>query len=178
MTCWIRLSNGSASDGGAGRAPPSTWGRSTFPGDSPRGWAVGSAWRGAGFSTRDPRTRKEARAAGAEEFLEPAPRRYDPRTLPLGLLQAAGHFGHRKCLAELEQWASPSARAVARGGLRTLRTDGRQVVYDQGIHPVPAGEAGLYMIDAEMNKCARGRVPGPGAAGLAGLLKREEEEPP
>jgi len=80
-----------------------------------------------------------------------APRRFDPRTLPLGLLQACGHAGHRKCRADLGDWVAPSALAVERGGLRTLRTDGARVVYEMGIQPVAPHEGGLYMIDAEMN---------------------------
>lgn len=81
-----------------------------------------------------------------------APRRFDPRTLPLGLLQACGHAGHRKCAEDLGEWVSPEARAVERGGLRTLRTDGTQVHYEMGIRPVPRHEGGLYMIDGEMNR--------------------------
>jgi hypothetical protein len=80
-----------------------------------------------------------------------APRRFDPRTLPLGLLQACGHAGHHKCRGDLGDWVAPSALAVERGGLRTLRTDGTRVVYEMGIQPVAPHEGGLYMIDAEMN---------------------------
>src|SRR5262245_41269236 len=80
-----------------------------------------------------------------------APRRFDPRTLPLGLLQACGHAGHRKCRGDLGTWVAASALAVERGGLRTLRTDGVRVVYEMGIQPVAPHEGGLYMIDAEMN---------------------------
>jgi len=80
-----------------------------------------------------------------------APRRFDPRALPLGLLQACGHAGHRKCRGDLGDWVAPSALAVERGGLRTLRTDGERVVYEMGIQPVAPDQAGLYMINAEMN---------------------------
>jgi hypothetical protein len=83
-----------------------------------------------------------------------APRRFDPRTLPLGLLQACGHAGHRKCRGDLGDWVAASALAVERGGLRTLRTDGERVVYEMGIQPVAPHEGGLYMIDAEMNSVA------------------------
>jgi len=81
-----------------------------------------------------------------------APRRFDPRTLPVGLLQACGHAGHRKCAEDLGPWVSDEARAVARGGLRTLRTDGTDVHYEMGIRPVPSEQAGLFMIDGEMNR--------------------------
>jgi hypothetical protein len=81
-----------------------------------------------------------------------APRRFDPRTLPLGLVQACGHAGHRKCAEDLGPWVSLEARAVVRGGLRTLRTDGADVSYEMGIRPVAPGEGGLYMIDGEMNR--------------------------
>jgi len=81
-----------------------------------------------------------------------APRRFDPRTLPVGLLQACGHAGHRKCAEDLGPWVSDEARAVARGGLRTLRTDGTIVHYEMGVRPVPPEQAGLFMIDGEMNR--------------------------
>ena len=81
-----------------------------------------------------------------------APRRYDPRTLPIGLLQACGHAGHRKCAEDLREWVSPEARALARGGLRTLTTDGTDVRYEMGILEVPPAQAGLFMIDGEMNR--------------------------
>lgn len=78
-----------------------------------------------------------------------APRRYDPASLPRGLVQACGHTGHHKCREELATLLTPAAKARARGGLRTLR--GAEV-YDLGIHPPRAGEATMYFIDIEMNR--------------------------
>ena len=120
-------------------------------------WAAGQAARlrleplhiagtggreGGGLLYHRPSARPDASAA---------PRRFDPRTLPLGLLQACGHAGHRKLRSDLGTWVAASALAVERGGLRTLRTDGEAVVYEMGIQPVAPHEGGLYMIDAEMN---------------------------
>jgi hypothetical protein len=76
------------------------------------------------------------------------PRRFDPRTLPEGLLQIAGHSGHAKCVHELGDWCSPAARARAHGGIRTLRASGGEVSYDLGIDPT--GE--LILIDGEMRR--------------------------
>jgi Calcineurin-like phosphoesterase len=83
-----------------------------------------------------------------------APRRFDPRALPLGLVQACGHSGHRKCLQELDHdgWIATSARQRERGGLRTLRTNGQSVVYEADVRlPVPE-EATLYLLDGEMSR--------------------------
>jgi hypothetical protein len=85
------------------------------------------------------------------EFEEPARRRFDPRELPAGLLQACGHSGHKKCLKELGAWAMPSATRTARGGLRTLTVQGSRVTYEGGILPVSREAAGLYFIDGEMD---------------------------
>jgi hypothetical protein len=104
--------------------------------------AGGGGREGGGLLYHRPSARPDA---------SPAPRRFDPRTLPLGLLQACGHAGHRKCRTDLGSWVAASAIAVERGGLRTLRTDGVRVVYEMGIQPVAPHEGGLYMIDAEMN---------------------------
>ena len=81
-----------------------------------------------------------------------APRRFDPRRLPAGLLQACGHVGHRKSLGDLRGWVAQSARAIPEGGLRTLRTDGRRVVYEAGIHEPAPGEIALFFVDGEMNR--------------------------
>lgn len=80
-----------------------------------------------------------------------APRRFDPRTLPLGLRQVCGHSGHKKCLKELDAWVTPRARAQALGGQRTLRTDGTAVEYDLGVHPARPDEATVWFIDGEIH---------------------------
>jgi hypothetical protein len=96
---------------------------------------------------------------GADVDAGPAPRRFDPHTLPLGLLQACGHAGHKKCREKLGPYVAPSARAVERGGLRTLHTDGARVSYEMGVLPVAAAEGTLYMIDAEMNSIPAAAYP-------------------
>ncbi len=79
------------------------------------------------------------------------PRRYDPRTLPRGLTQIAGHTGHRKCVEELDGWVTPAARAHAIGGIRTLRVSPNdEVIYDMGVLPPAPGVADIVLIDGEM----------------------------
>jgi hypothetical protein len=80
------------------------------------------------------------------------PRRFDPRTLPPGLTQIAGHSGHNKCLHELGPWATPAARARAHGGIRTLRVAGPTVTYDLGVAPPVADAADLILIDGELRR--------------------------
>ncbi|HET9992909.1 MAG TPA: metallophosphoesterase, partial [Kofleriaceae bacterium] len=63
-------------------------------------------------------------------FDKQRPRRFDPRTLPRGLTQIAGHSGHAKCVYELGDWVTPAARARKHGGVRTLIVDGDTVAYD------------------------------------------------
>ncbi|MBI5515487.1 MAG: transcriptional regulator [Deltaproteobacteria bacterium] len=90
---------------------------------------------------------------------EGRPRRFDPRTLPLGLAQVAGHTGHHKCLKELGAWATEEARAVPRGGLRTLASDGQSARYELGLHPPQGSEATLYLADAELSRAEVWPVP-------------------
>ncbi|MGZ5969278.1 MAG: metallophosphoesterase [Polyangiales bacterium] len=86
------------------------------------------------------------------------PRRYDPRNLPRGLVQAVGHTSHKKCRKELEPWITARAHEIKNGGLRTLRV-GDEVVYDAGIHPPRPGEALVYMIDSSMSDHEVAEVP-------------------
>lgn len=86
------------------------------------------------------------------EFNPNGARRYSPKSLPLGLVQAAGHSGHAKLRVELEPWVSDDARARAHGGLRTLSWDGREVAYRMGIHPPQSDAAAIFLIDGEMNQ--------------------------
>jgi calcineurin-like phosphoesterase family protein len=94
---------------------------------------------------------------GADRSIAPPlamarPRRFDPRTLPLGLTQIAGHTGHNKCLEELDGWATAAAHGRQHGGIRTLRRAGPTVTYDLGVAP-PAGEvADLILIDGELRR--------------------------
>lgn len=47
---------------------------------------------------------------GAWEFAREAPRRFEPQELPAGLLQVAGHSGHRRCVRDLPGWVEGDAR--------------------------------------------------------------------
>jgi len=80
------------------------------------------------------------------------PRRFDPRTLPVGITQIAGHSGHAKCVAELGPWVAESAKARKHGGIRTLRVQGEEVVYDLGIAPPAEGVADLILVDGELRR--------------------------
>lgn len=82
------------------------------------------------------------------------PRRFDPRTLPAGLVQVAGHSGHAKCVHELGDWVTNGARARAHGGIRTLRIAGGTVRYDLGVAPAQDGAADLILIDGELRRVA------------------------
>jgi len=91
----------------------------------------------------------------ASTFSPTRPRRFDPRTLPPGVTQIAGHNGHAKCMHELGDWVQPGARARAHGGIRTLRVVAGAVRYDLGVAP-PAREdaADLILIDGELRRVA------------------------
>jgi hypothetical protein len=82
------------------------------------------------------------------------PRRFDPRALPAGLLQVAGHSGHAKCVHELGAWCTPRAQARAHGGIRTLGVAGGAVTYDLGVDP--AGN--LVLIDGELRRVPAAEV--------------------
>jgi hypothetical protein len=86
------------------------------------------------------------------EFDAKMPRRFDPRTLPLGILQICGHTGHSKCLSSLGDWVTPEAKKRAIGGLRTLTATRENVNYHVGIVTPNPDEATLYMIDIEIHK--------------------------
>jgi hypothetical protein len=90
------------------------------------------------------------------------PRRFDPRTLPNGLTQIAGHSGHAKCVHELGEWCTDAARARKHGGIRALLVDGERVIYDLGVGSDPFiglggwsggdGAAELILIDGELRR--------------------------
>lgn len=79
-------------------------------------------------------------------------RRFDPRTLPIGLVQVAGHTGHNKCLEELGAWSTDAARSREHGGIRTLRRAGQTVTYDLGIAEPAPQVADLILIDGELRR--------------------------
>ncbi|MEO6775168.1 MAG: hypothetical protein ABI467_19545, partial [Kofleriaceae bacterium] len=92
------------------------------------------------------------------------PRRFDPRTLPRGLTQIAGHSGHAKCVYELGEWVTPAARARKHGGVRTLIVDGDHVTYDlvtaHAPFPIARGSdiAELVLVDGEMRRVATDEI--------------------
>lgn len=86
------------------------------------------------------------------------PRRFDPRTLPRGLTQIAGHSGHAKCVHELGEWVRPAAQARKHGGIRTLRFAADGVTYDLGIAPRTDDVADLILIDGELRRVAASDV--------------------
>jgi hypothetical protein len=106
---------------------------------------------GGGLLYQRPSNRAREGADPAWELDQQAPRRFDPRSLPLGVVQACGHSGHRKCRRELAGWVTEAAAAIDRGGIRTLRTDGTTIEYDLDAKPPRPGEATLYLIDGEVD---------------------------
>jgi hypothetical protein len=78
------------------------------------------------------------------------PRRFDPRTLPAGLLQACGHVRHPTSLKDLRPWVEPAAAAAPPGALRSLVVEGDSVTYAARLVAPPADAACLYLIDGEM----------------------------
>jgi hypothetical protein len=87
----------------------------------------------------------------AELFAGPPRRRFDPRGLPPGLVQAVGHVGDRKCRVLLgEPWAPPASGATL-GRLRHLRADHDEVAYAVGVGGASdAREAVMLFLDGTM----------------------------
>lgn len=115
--------------------------------------AGGDGFEGGGFLYHRP-----SNPATGSLFDKVRPRRFDPRTLPRGLTQIAGHSGHAKCVYELGAWVTDAARARKHGGVRTLIVAGDEVVYDLVVagapFPLARGEdvAELVMVDGEMRR--------------------------
>jgi hypothetical protein len=89
--------------------------------------------------------------ASGSTFHPTRPRRFDPRTLPPGLAQIAGHSGHAKCVAELGAWVTDAARARAHGGIRTLTVGGAGVTYDLGVG-VGIDATTMILVDGELRR--------------------------
>jgi hypothetical protein len=107
---------------------------------------------GGGLLYHRPSNPERRRTDHGSALARERPRRFDPRTLPPGLTQIAGHTGHNKCLEELDGWATAAARGREHGGIRTLRRAGQTVTYDLGVAP-PAGDvADLILIDGELRR--------------------------
>jgi hypothetical protein len=103
-------------------------------------------------------TNPERRNAERAWELAARPRRFDPRTLPVGLVQIAGHTGHGKCVEELGAWATEAARGRKHGGIRTLRLAGGVVTYDLGVAEPAADVADLILIDGELRRLPASEV--------------------
>lgn len=82
----------------------------------------------------------------AQLFEGPPRRRFDPRRLPLGITQIAGHIGDEKCRKLLAPWVEDEP--APRGTLRSLWTDGHAVRYRSGVQE----RAQMIFIDGTMNK--------------------------
>lgn len=80
-------------------------------------------------------------------------RRFDARTLPPGLVQACGHSGPDKALADLRGFDTAAAERLPRGALRALvaHPDGR-VVYGGLDAPQPEPAGVLLMIDGGIHQ--------------------------
>jgi hypothetical protein len=107
---------------------------------------------GGGLLYHRPTNPERAEADRSRELARARPRRFDPRTLPIGLVQIAGHSGHNKCLFELGAWSTQAAHGRKHGGIRTLRRDGATVTYDLGVAPPADGVADLILIDGEARR--------------------------
>ena len=113
--------------------------------------AGASGVEGAGMLYHRPASMTRPGVDPAWEFEPTRPRRFEPSSLPEGLLQIAGHTGHHKCRTELGAgWLTAAARDREHGGIRTLRVDGGVVIYDLGVLDARAGVTDLYLIDGEM----------------------------
>ncbi len=95
----------------------------------------------------------------AWEFRADRPRRFDPSTLPLGLVQVVGHTRHKSSLRELGRWATPAAREANGAAVRTLRVWDGGAEYDVGCVAGRPGDAVLVMVDADINSVAPEAVP-------------------
>jgi hypothetical protein len=124
-----------------------------------------SGEEGGGLLYHRPTNPERPDADHSWELATRRPRRFDPRTLPIGLAQVAGHSGHNKCLAELGAWSTDAARGRKHGGIRTLRLAGQTVTYDLGVAAPAAEVADLILIDGELR-----RVP-PAECGLLPLAR-------
>lgn len=83
-------------------------------------------------------------------FAGPPRRRYDPRRLPRGLVQAIGHIRDGKCRTLLAGWHDGAA--AEDGPLRHLVTDGTSVRYARGTPPSWAPESsGILFLDGGMS---------------------------
>jgi calcineurin-like phosphoesterase family protein len=81
----------------------------------------------------------------------PPRRRYDPRTIPLGMAQAIGHIRDGKCRRLLGAWVRDEPPAD--GPLRSLVTDGRSALYGFGVPSaaIAPNEGRILFLDGGMS---------------------------
>nr|HEX4316328.1 hypothetical protein [Kofleriaceae bacterium] len=87
------------------------------------------------------------RAVSPWEYDTARPRRFDPRTLPRGLAQVAGHTNDPRCRRALARWLAPELPPHA--SLRTLSVTGDDVLYRAVVDP--HAPTALILIDPEMH---------------------------
>lgn len=97
---------------------------------------------GGGLFYHRPARRDREGADSAWENDPERPRRFDPRSLPRGLVQVIAHSPHPRCVRDLPGWVEPSANVEALA-LRTLH-GGSEPSYHAGVHPTPGS---VIMID-------------------------------
>ncbi len=85
-----------------------------------------------------------------------SPRRFDPRNLPIGLAQVAGHTGHTMCRKELHSWAESTVEGPV--SIRTLHASAAGCAYRAGVHAAEKGAATMYLVDPEFWRTPVGAV--------------------
>jgi hypothetical protein len=105
----------------------------------------------------------DCRGPGADadspwEFNRERPRRFEPRSLPLGLVQACAHTRGSKSARELAPWATEQATMAQPGQLRSVRVSKTDVVYDAGLLDAQPGDALLYLLDVDLHEAPAGKV--------------------
>lgn len=76
-----------------------------------------------------------------------SPRRFEPASLPSGLVQVAGHSSHKRLKKELAGWVDPSVREALHVSVRTLRVEPGEPRYVGGLSVSGDLVAGLVLVD-------------------------------
>jgi hypothetical protein len=112
----------------------------------------GDAWHGEGRGIFFQRPAYAEGAVDDAHFHGPPRRRFDPRRLPPGIVQAVGHVRDGKCRELLGPWVTDGAKK-RHGRLRHLRVRGGEVAYRLGLPDGrDAEDAVLVFIDGGMNE--------------------------
>jgi len=116
---------------------------------------------GGGLLYHRPADPDDASADAAWRFDSQRPRRFDPRSLPRGLVQVCGHTSHEKCVAELARWVVADRRDE-QPRVRLLSVRGEDVRYARWAGERPpddAASASLFMVDGAMHRTPPEAVP-------------------